>query len=134
MDKRFQTTCTVFLFHDEQKCCEFLQVSAQSVLTKYRTVKHLRLFSTVIRSNDIHLVQFSVQKAGPGATIEFSSKVVTEFNKFSRKKFIIKTISTCSVLCKTPRFYHRAIKTPVTDSIFKLTLIHASVISYDLLN
>ena len=39
-----------------------------------------------------------------------------------------KVIWNCSLLCKGPGCYQRVIKTSVTESIFKLTPIHASVI------
>ena len=42
---------------------------------------------------------------------------------------LTKIIRTCSILCKRPRCYHSASKTRVTDRIFKLSPIHASVIN-----
>ena len=61
--------------------------------------------------------------------IEFFLKVFTEFSEFSDKKiFIIKRARTCHFLCKRPGCYHRASKTRVREMIFKLSLIHASVI------
>ena len=44
------------------------------------------------------------------------------------KIFVIKRTRTCHLLCKRPGCDHSASKTHVRDRIFKLTLIHASVI------
>ena len=51
------------------------------------------------------------------------------------KVFIIKRIiGTWNLLYERLRCYHKADKTRVTERIFKLTLIHASVILSDFLN
>ena len=49
------------------------------------------------------------------------------FTKFSDKTFI-KKIRTCNLLYEIPSCYHRASKIKVRERIFKLNLIHASVI------
>ena len=59
-------------------------------------------------------------------TFEFSLNVFTEFSEILYFKKIIRT---CHLLCKRPRCYHSASKTEVTEKIFKLSPIHASVIN-----
>ena len=44
------------------------------------------------------------------------------------KIFVIKRVRTCHLLCKRRGCYHSTSKTHVRDRIFKLNLIHASVI------
>ena len=42
--------------------------------------------------------------------------------------FVIKRVRTCYLLCKTPGYYHSTSKTHMSDQIFKLSPIRASVI------
>ena len=52
----------------------------------------------------------------------------TEFSEFIGKKFVNSESQTHNFLHKRQIWYHSAMKTQVTERIFKLTPIHASVI------
>ena len=62
--------------------------------------------------------------------IEFSLNVCTEFAEFSDKNIFqySKMAWTYHLLCKRPGCYHSTSKTHMRARIFKLTIIHASVI------
>ena len=62
-----------------------------------------------------------------GVTIEFSLNVFTD-DSVTKILYFKKIIHTCHPLCKRLGCYHSARKTQVTERIFKLIPIHASVI------
>ena len=67
----------------------------------------------------------------PNGVIRVFPKYFTEFAEFRDKNislYFTKIIQTCHLLCKRPRYYYSASKTQVTERIFKLSPIHASVI------